>query len=806
MPTVLMVAEKPSIALSIAQALSYGKMSTQRSALDVHYFNGSFRGRHADFKCTSVIGHIYNCDFPPNYQNWDTTDPASLFDAPTVKVESNKKAHVCKHLQSEAKGCEYLVLWLDCDREGENICFEVMENTVQWMRTPEAGAQQVYRAKFSAISAPAIQAAMTNLGEPSKNESLSVDARQELDLKVGVAFTRFQTRYFQGKYGNLDASVISYGPCQTPTLGFCVERHQRIVTFVPEPFWVVRPLVVKGGRNVELEWERGRIFDKDIAMVFQKLVAEAGSLHVVEWSEKEERKQRPHGLNTVEMLKAASSGLNMGPAYALQIAERLYTQGYISYPRTESSAYPPGFDLHGTLAAQSRHPVWGEYAASLVAKGFAVPKGGTDVGDHPPITPVCAATESELGGGDMWRLYDHITRHFLGTLSPDCRYIKMKAVFAAGDETFSASGKAVVSPGFTAVMPWQAMKDEPLPVFARGELVPMKDVELHQGKTAPPEYLTESELLTLMEKFGIGTDASMSTHINNICERNYVKVNASRQMVPTPLGIALVRGYQLIDPDLCLPDVRRYVEQQIDLIAQGKAHFAHVVASALREFFAKFQYFVLNIGRMDSLFEATFSPLASSGKPLSKCGKCQRYMKYIPMRPARLFCPTCDEVYPLPQNGQIKLYKEIACPLDGFQLVLFSLSGPDGKTYPLCPFCYSNPPFEGVGKLFGGDASKGAGGMPCSMCPHPTCKNSMAAQGVCACPECEGTMVLDPVSAPRWRLDCNRCNCLVYIAGEGAHRVTVFLQTAPCGFRSHCACHLRHLQLVLTRRWTAMLP
>lgn len=71
-------------------------------------------------------------------------------------------------------------------------------------------------------------------------------------------------------------------------------------------------------------------------------------------------------------------------------------------------------------------------------------------------------------------------------------------------------------------------------------------MRLIERQTGPPDYLTEAELITLMEKHGIGTDASIPVHINNISQRNYVTVTAGRRLVPTTLGIVLVHGYQKV--------------------------------------------------------------------------------------------------------------------------------------------------------------------------------------------------------------------------------------------------------------------
>lgn len=314
-----MVAEKPSLALSIAKILSNNKFETRKGrSQQVHEY--SSEGHH--YLVTSVCGHVFSVDFNPKYNDWNKTDPNELFTAPIIHQEANPKLHIPAHLANEAKKCNKLVLWLDCDKEGENICFEVMKS-VEKANPNIIKDSNLFRAYFSALTDNEIKKAMRNLGKPDKLVSLSVDARQELDLRIGCAFTRFQTRYFQGKYADLDSSCISYGPCQTPTLSFCVARHDLIQSFIPEAYQTMN-LVLKGYR-FKAGSSRGRIFDKTIIKtIFDKISHHKLAL-VSSVKSKEKSKPRPIALNTVNLLKVCSSGLGIGPHQAMQIAERLYT-------------------------------------------------------------------------------------------------------------------------------------------------------------------------------------------------------------------------------------------------------------------------------------------------------------------------------------------------------------------------------------------------------------------------------------------------------------------------------------------------
>ena len=159
-----------------------------------------------------------------------------------------------------------------------------------------------------------------------------------------------------------------------------------------------------------------------------------------------------------------------------------------------------------------------------------MPEGGHDAGDHPPITPTALAREGELTG-DSWRLYEYITRHFIATLMPNQQSLRTKITFVTQDENreiFVWTGSRMVKAGFTAVMPWRDVVDDYVPEgIKKGDTYELVDVRLKEGLTSPPPYLTESDLISLMEKLGIGTDASMAVHINNICERRYVQVCGS---------------------------------------------------------------------------------------------------------------------------------------------------------------------------------------------------------------------------------------------------------------------------------------
>ena len=384
---------------------------------------------------------------------------------------------------------------------------------------------------------------------------------------------------------------------------------------------------------LEVRWERGTIFDRGVATLLLGLVRAAGTATLASLTEAVEPRRRPPGLNTVMMLKTCSKALGIGAERAMRVAEALYLGGYLSYPRTESTAYPKGFDFAPLVEAQAADPEWGAHARWLLEGGrmdTAGGRGGVDAGDRrrsagPPRRDALMG----CGGLDAVRVYALVARTFLASISPDAAVRVVRADFEAGGERFGASGTELLEEGGSAPCPtWRRRAAPPRRLTAataataaatgaaatadtaaatgeRRRRFCFASLDLIEGHTAPPGPLSEAELIGLMEAHGIGTDASIPSHIGTIEARKYVRLVGGRRFEPTALGMALIDGVEAIDGELVQPTVRAHVEAQLELIAAGRARRADVVRHVLGEFEAKFAFLAAHVGRLTHLLEET---------------------------------------------------------------------------------------------------------------------------------------------------------------------------------------------------------
>ncbi|XP_016324182.1 DNA topoisomerase 3-alpha-like [Sinocyclocheilus anshuiensis] len=352
-------------------------------------------------------------------------------------------------LEREVRQCQALVIWTDCDREGENIGFEIID--VCKAVKPNV---QVFRARFSEITPNSIRRACETLTEPDINISDAVDVRQELDLRIGASFTRFQTLRLQKIFPeSLSDQLISYGSCQFPTLGFVVERFKAIQAFVPETFFKIKVVHEPNEEeSVEFSWKRHRLFNHTACLVLYQMCMEDPMAKVISVTSKPKSKWRPLPLDTVELEKLASRKLRISAKETMKIAEKLYTQGFISYPRTETNMFPQNLNLTMLVEQQTQDNEWGNFAQRILESGGPTPRNGNKSDQaHPPIHPTKYTNSLQ---GNEKRLYEFIVRHFLACCSKDAQGQEVTVEIEIAEERFSASGLTIIARNYLEVYPY----------------------------------------------------------------------------------------------------------------------------------------------------------------------------------------------------------------------------------------------------------------------------------------------------------------------------------------------------------------
>ncbi|CAL6007266.1 DNA_topoisomerase [Hexamita inflata] len=570
----LFIAEKPSIAKAIAIALGKHYDKIESPATPVYKFNYN----KESCTSTSVAGHLFGLSFTDDYQSWDV-DEQYLFENGHVKKNFCEGAEkILAQLKPLCDHSTKIVLALDDDTEGENICFEIVNHL-------GLNLNKVVRMRFSALTEQSLVSSYQNAGGLNLNQSLSVDVRQELDLKIGVAFTRFLTKYLQRKYSNV-AKTISYGPCQTPTLSFCIDRKNEIENFVPQESFDVK-VSMSNGDVVTKKFESKQEATKEI----EKMKSDVAV--VTKQTCKKMKTERPVGMNTINMLMQASEKLQISPKDAMVKAEHLYSEGYLTYPRTESTHYPDTFDFKSVLTAISAHKQFQKQISSI--KQFN-PQPGFDAGDHPPITPTCKVNDNP----DPFYLM--ICNHFVLSLMKDEEYEFVESVIQINDCEIIKQQKRVIDLGFN-----ESAKPTAADLILNiKQSMKITKKEIIAKFSAPLQFLSESNLLSLLEQHRIGTDASIATHITNIVERNYVKLENDRQLVPTQTGDALIAALSKIDKDLVSSSLRSQMEADMQLIACGKVQPEEMKQQYLKQYLLKFQQFKIQANTLDFFFSQQY--------------------------------------------------------------------------------------------------------------------------------------------------------------------------------------------------------
>ncbi|XP_057306951.1 DNA topoisomerase 3-alpha-like [Hydractinia symbiolongicarpus] len=625
---VLNVAEKNDAAKSLANIMSSGRFNRKEGYSKfnkIYEFDYRLFEHNCKMIMTSVSGHLIDLDFSGGYKNWNQCQPNVLFEAPIERFIPERFENIKKTLQREIRKCQALIIWTDGDREGENIGFEVIEVC------KEAKASvRVYRAKFSEITPRAVTLACQNLVSPDENISNAVEVRRELDLRIGAAFTRLQTLRLTKRFPNvLSKKLISYGSCQFPTLGFVVERYNQVENFIVEVFYKVKVTHTKQQCVTEFSWKRGRVFNREVCLMFCNLCQENPTAKVTKVASKPKSKWRPLPLDTVEMEKLASRKLKINAKETMKIAEKLYTRGIISYPRTETNIFPKGMDLVQLVENQTTDARWGAFASSILNNGGPNPRQGKKTDNaHPPIHPTKCSNDLQ---GNEQKIYELIVRHFLACLSQDAQGQETIVDICISNEQFSGQGLMILARNYLDVYTYEQWNGKEISNYQNGETFQPDRIEMLESETKAPSLLREADLISLMEKYGIGTDATHAEHIETIKNRDYVGVQPDGTFLPGQLGMGLVKGYDSMGFAMSKPNLRAALEADLKCICEGRKRSFVVLAEQINSYRNVFLEAASQVEKLDEALSMYFGlpehleendAIANISQQIQKCAKC----------------------------------------------------------------------------------------------------------------------------------------------------------------------------------------
>lgn len=655
----LIVTEKNITARKIAQIL-FGSVKDKK-------VDGVSVYENDDTAVVGLSGHIVNIDFPAEYNNWQGKSPSDLIWAETETRYTQKK--IASALKKLAGGAASVTIATDFDREGELIGVEA------YSIIKEANPTIAFdRARYSAITKPEIEHAFANTVPLDFNLAAAGEARQKIDLVWGAALTRFISL----SCGRLGNSFLSVGRVQTPLLALVVDREKDIKSFTPTPYW---ELYATFSNNEEFIAGHigNRFTEKAKADAIVTRLGKTGK--VIDFKKEPKAEYPPIPFSTTEFIRAAAS-IGFSAANAMRVAENLYVNGWISYPRTDNTVYPASLNLR-EVVSQFTSGEFGKYARRLLEQSnFKPTRGKKETTDHPPIYPVANARKSDLRS-DEWRLYELIVSRFFATLAPPAEWEIRSACMDVNGEMFKAGGSTLSTPGWRLYYPYGMPKEELLSELKINEVLKVKGVTLDEKLTKPPVRYGQGRLVKMMEDLGLGTKSTRHETIQKLYARNYVHGNPPQ---PTNTAFAVVEALEKYADLITRHDMTSRLEEDMDSIAEGKIKEKEVVKESQGMLETIFNVLDKNQKEIRGVL---YDGLRED-KLIGKCPSCGKDLLVRKSKKGGRFIgcdgyPDCNFILPLPRMGTV-VVTDKSCEKHGISHIKIVNGG--SKPWDLgCPQC-----------------------------------------------------------------------------------------------------------------------
>ena len=670
METALMVGEKPKVASKIAAAL--GDYSTKENRGVTNYVVETGERR---IIIAPAVGHIFNLEQVGD--GWDYP----VFDVewqPIFETEdgSDYVKKYYNNLKDQAEKAESYINACDYDLEGSVIGYNVIKHLAD---PPE---ERIERMKFSTLTQGDLQEAFDDMGSLDRGMTDAGITRHIMDFYYGVNVSRALMKAVQD---NDRYETLSTGRVQGPALKVLAEKEREIQEFEPDPYWEI--FLHHEEFDAKFQTEEGdRIWNEEEAekaftAVQGEEKARVSNIKINNYTHKP-----PIPFNLTGLQKEASSQFNLAPKKTQSIAQSLYEDGLISYPRTESQKLPPKLGYKKLLGKLKNQDKYEDRAEKVLKKdkedNLYTTQGSKEDDAHPAIYPT---GEFPSGLSKMeGKVYDLIVKRFFAVFGEPAKRQSLTMTLDVLGFDFEAKSKVTKERNwFELYDPYVNVEEAELPGVEEGETLDVEGFDLEEKETQPPNRYGQSRIVSELEKKNLGTKATRAATIDRLYNRNYIE---NKPIEVTDLGMTIVDTLEQHCPDLLSEELTREFEEKMEAIRDSDETRDSVIQDAqdeLEEMLSKFKEKQKEIG------EELVETIDSERKRRRRLGPCQECedgkLRIIKSSGSRFVgCsnyPDCENTYPLPGDGKIESLDE-ACDECGTPRI--KVIRKNSKPYSMC--------------------------------------------------------------------------------------------------------------------------